>query len=59
VSPLKIIISGKNIHEKPTTTTIINSVFNYVSALLCHLQGVFLVSSERYSIEKQSIEYCG
>jgi hypothetical protein len=31
----------------------------HVSALHCHLQGAFLVSSERYSIEAQSIEYCG
>src|SRR5215831_7750074 len=39
--------------------------FNYVwqllhvSALHCHLQGAFLVPSERCSIEEQSIEYCG
>src|SRR5215469_12329563 len=31
----------------------------HVSALHCHLQGVFLVPSERCSIEEQSIEYCG
>src|SRR5215510_14550641 len=31
----------------------------HVSALYCHLQGAFLVPSERYSIEEQSIEYCG
>src|SRR5215475_10933524 len=31
----------------------------HVSALHCHLQGGFLVPSERCSIEKQSIEYCG
>src|SRR5215469_17368210 len=31
----------------------------HVSALHCHLQGAFLVPSERCSIEKQSIEYCG
>jgi hypothetical protein len=30
-----------------------------VWALYCHLQGVFLVPSERCSIEEQSIEYCG
>jgi hypothetical protein len=29
-----------------------------VSALHCHLQGAFLVSSEKCSIE-QSMEYCG
>jgi hypothetical protein len=31
----------------------------HVSALNCHLQGAFLVPSERCSIEEQSIEYCG
>src|SRR5215470_16763943 len=31
----------------------------HVSALHCQLQGVFLVPSERCSIEEQSIEYCG
>src|SRR5215468_11519578 len=31
----------------------------HVSALHCHLQGAFLVPSERCSIEEQSIEYCG
>jgi hypothetical protein len=31
----------------------------HVSALHCHLQGAFLVPSERWSIEEQSIEYCG
>jgi hypothetical protein len=31
----------------------------HVSALHCHPQGAFLVPSERCSIEKQSIEYCG
>src|SRR5215510_8166513 len=31
----------------------------HVSALHCHLQGEFIVPSERCSIEEQSIEYCG
>src|SRR5215510_4073026 len=31
----------------------------HVSALHCHLQGAFLVPSERFSIEEQSIEYYG
>src|SRR5215469_711756 len=31
----------------------------HVSALHCHLQGAFLVPSERCSIEEQSIECCG
>src|SRR5215469_12582753 len=30
----------------------------HVSALNCHLQGAFLVPSERCSIEERSIEYC-
>jgi hypothetical protein len=30
----------------------------HVSALHCHLQGAFLVPSERCSIEVQAIEYC-
>src|SRR5215475_6348025 len=33
--------------------------FLHVSALHYHLQGAFLVSSERCSIEEQSLEYCG
>src|SRR5215510_1868836 len=50
--------------EKPTNTPIIHSVYYvwyllHVSALHCHLQGAFLVPSERCSIEEQSIEYCG
>jgi hypothetical protein len=28
----------------------------HVSALYCHLQGAFVVPSERFSIEEQSIE---
>jgi hypothetical protein len=31
----------------------------HVSALHFHHQGAFLVPSERFSIEEQSIEYCG
>jgi hypothetical protein len=31
----------------------------HVSALHCHPQGVFLVTSERCSIKEQSTEYCG
>jgi hypothetical protein len=31
----------------------------HVSALHWHLQGAFLVPSERYSIEEQSKEFCG
>jgi hypothetical protein len=42
-------------------TQFINYVWNvlHVSASHCHLQGAFLMPSERYSIDKQSIEYCG
>jgi hypothetical protein len=48
--------------EKPTTTVqFINYVWLLlrVSALHCHLQGAFLVLSERCLIEEQSIEYYG
>jgi hypothetical protein len=31
----------------------------HVSALYCHLHGAFLVPSEWWSIQEQSIEYCG
>jgi hypothetical protein len=31
----------------------------HLSALHCHLQGAFIVPSERCLIEEQSIEYCG
>jgi hypothetical protein len=42
----------------------VNSVREIVTAysvteLHCHLQGAFLVPSDRCSIEEQSIEYCG
>jgi hypothetical protein len=64
VSPLRIKIPSKNMREKPTNTPIIHSVFYvwwflHVSALQCHLQGAFLVPSERCLIEEQLIEYCG
>jgi glycopeptide antibiotics resistance protein len=64
VSPLKIKITSENMREKPTNATIIHSVY-----LLCMvvptcfgitlLQGMFLVPSERFSIEEQLTEYCG
>jgi hypothetical protein len=31
----------------------------HVSAFHCHLQGGFLVPSVGFSIQEQSIEYCG
>jgi hypothetical protein len=37
----------------------INYELLHVSALHFHLQGAFLVPSKSYSIEEQSIEYCG
>src|SRR5215475_12362699 len=49
--------------EKPTNTPIIIQFINYVWYLLhvlalhCHLQGGFLMPSERCSIEKQSREF--
>src|SRR5215510_14472195 len=54
----------KGMHEKPTNTPIIHSVYYvwqllHVSALHCHLQGAFLVPSERCSIEEHSLEYYG
>jgi hypothetical protein len=58
VSPLKIKIPSKNIREKPTNIPIIHSIYYvwellHVSALHFHLQGAFLVPSERCSIEEQ------
>jgi hypothetical protein len=43
------------------TTVSFGPLYNcllHVSALHCHPQGAFLVSSERCSIEEQSIECC-
>jgi hypothetical protein len=65
VSPLKIKIPSKNMHEKQQIHQLFIQFINYVwyllhvSALHCHPQGAFLVSSERCSIEEQSTEYCG
>jgi hypothetical protein len=65
MSPLKINIPSKNMLEKPTNTPLFTQFINHVwyllhvSALHCHPQGAFLVPSERYTIEKQWIEYCG
>src|SRR5215471_20812740 len=56
---LKGCMKNQQIHQ------LINQFINYVwqllhvSALHCHFQGGFLVPSERCSIEKQLIEYCG
>jgi hypothetical protein len=58
VSPLKIKIPNKNMREKQKNATIIIQFVNYVwyvLALHCHLQGAFVVPSERCSIEEQSI----
>src|SRR5215471_4805031 len=57
--PVKIYVENQQIHQ--LLIQFINYVWYllHVSALHCHLQGGFLVPSERCSIEKQSIEYCG
>jgi hypothetical protein len=51
----------KNQQMQRLFTQFINYVWYllHVSELHCHLQGAFLVPSERCSIEDQSIEYCG
>src|SRR5215510_14500247 len=56
---LKGCMKSQQIHE--LFIQFINYVLHilHVSALHCHLQGAFLVPSERCSIEEQSIEYCG
>jgi hypothetical protein len=57
--PVKICVKSQQIHQ--LFIQLINYVWYllHVSALNCHLQGAFLVPSERCSIEEQSIEYCG
>src|SRR5215510_13873911 len=57
--PVKICVENQQIHQ--LLIQFINYVWwlLHISALHCHLQGGFLVSSERCSIEKQSIVYCG
>src|SRR5215475_2074255 len=65
VSPLKIKIPSKTYVKSQQIHQLFIQFINYVcqllhvSALHCHLQGAFLVPSERCSIEEQSIEYCG
>src|SRR5215469_3733602 len=55
----------KRMHENQQIHQLFIQFINYVwhllhvSALHAHLQGAFLVPSERFSIEEQSIEYCG
>src|SRR5215471_17994619 len=58
-SPFKGCIKNQQIHQ--LFIQFINYVWQllHVSALHCHLQGAFLVPSERCSIEEQSIEYFG
>src|SRR5215467_6546407 len=57
--PVKTSVKSQQIHQ--LFIQFINYVWwlLHVSALHCHLQGVFLVPSERCSIEEQPIEYCG
>src|SRR5215472_9965748 len=59
IQRLKGCIKNQQIHQ--LLIQFINYVWQHlhVSALHCHLQGAFLVPSERCSIEEQSIEYCG
>src|SRR5215510_6411266 len=56
---LKGCMKNQQIHQ--LLIQFINYVWQllHVSALHCHLQGAFLVPSERCSIEEQSIEHCG
>src|SRR5215510_2584969 len=58
-SPFKGCMKNQQVHQ--LFIQFINYVWQllHVSALHCHLQGAFLVPSERRSIEEQSIEYCG
>src|SRR5215510_3154746 len=58
-SPFKGSTKNQQIHQ--LFIQFINYVWQllHVLALHCHLQGAFLVPSERCSIEEQSIEYCG
>src|SRR5215469_10632164 len=56
-SAFKGCMKNQQIHQ--LFIQLINYVWQllYVSALHCHLQGAFVVPSERCSIEEQSIEY--
>src|SRR5215510_4891030 len=56
---LKRCMKNQQIHQ--LFIQFINYVWQllHVSVLHCHLQGAFLVPSERCLIEEQSIEYCG
>jgi hypothetical protein len=55
---INICVKNQQIHQ--LFIQFINYVYLlHVSALHCHLQGAFLVPSERFSIKAQSIEYCG
>ena len=58
MSPLKIKIPSKNMHQKQQMHQLFIQFINYVwyllhvSALNCHLQAAFLVTSERCSIAR-------
>jgi hypothetical protein len=64
-SPLKIKTPSENMRESQQIHQLFIQFINYiwlflrVSELHCHLQGAFLVPSERCSTEEQSIEFCG
>jgi hypothetical protein len=57
--PVKVCVKNQQIHQ--SFIQFIDYVWKllHVSALHFHLQGAYLVPSERYSIEEQPIEYCG
>jgi hypothetical protein len=63
ISRLRVntLVCVKNQQMQQLFTQFINYVWwlLHVSGLHCHLQEAFLVPSERYSIEENSIEYCG
>jgi hypothetical protein len=56
---VNICVKHQQIHQ--LVIQLINYVWYllHVSALHCHPQGAFLVTSEKCAIEEQSIEYCG
>src|SRR5215469_987907 len=60
ISRLRVKGSMKNQQIHQLFIQFINYVCQllHVLALHCHLQGAFVVPSERFSIEEQSIEYC-
>jgi hypothetical protein len=58
---ISLIYAWNNQQMQQLFIQLINYVWEllHVSAIHCHLQGAFLMPSERCSIEEQSVEYCG